>query len=111
MKAKIKPRINDYRLLMLMGKRKEIPICKDCNQLSHGMPVDLDKDVEMLLKRCFPMSDRVMDEYSEKMLKIINDQHLIINAMRKLRWGMIILFDWVNKMARTSLNKEDKTGS
>jgi len=39
------------RFFFLNKKRKEHPICGKCSQLSHGMPVDLDKDAEMLLKQ------------------------------------------------------------
>lgn len=37
--------------MFLMKKRKEHPICRDCGQMSHGMPDDIDCYAEMLLDR------------------------------------------------------------
>ena len=37
--------------IFLEKKRKEHPVCKDCGQLTHGLPDDIDTYAEMLLKR------------------------------------------------------------
>jgi len=41
----------NYRLMFLQKKRKEHPICGNCSQLSHGMPVDLDDKAEIILQK------------------------------------------------------------
>jgi len=38
-----------FQEMFLKKERKEYPICNNCSQLSHGMPVDLDRWVEFLL--------------------------------------------------------------
>lgn len=43
--------INAYRNLFLNKRRRELKICKNCSQLSHGMPVDLDDCANELLKK------------------------------------------------------------
>jgi len=43
--------MNGYREMFLLGNRCEHPICKNCSQLSHGQPVDLDKYADVLLRR------------------------------------------------------------
>lgn len=43
--------LNKFRNDMLNMKRKEHPICKNCNQLIAGMPVKLDDHTEDILKR------------------------------------------------------------
>jgi len=40
-----------YQEHFLLKRRKGHPICRDCSQLSHGMPADLDKHAEILLER------------------------------------------------------------
>lgn len=40
-----------YQRMFLNKERKEHPICRNCGQLSHGMPDDIDKFAEILLKR------------------------------------------------------------
>lgn len=42
-----------YQYASLEGLRKKHEICKDCSQLSHGMPVDLDKYREELKGKWF----------------------------------------------------------
>lgn len=41
----------EFQERFLLGNRKEHPICKNCSQLSHGQPVDLDKYADILLTR------------------------------------------------------------
>lgn len=41
----------DLQKMFLMKKRKEHPICKNCGQMSHGLPDDIDQFSEELLKR------------------------------------------------------------
>lgn len=43
--------ITSYQLMNLDGDRKLLPICESCSQLSHGMPVDLDKYRKKLRKK------------------------------------------------------------
>lgn len=45
--------IIQYQLMNLDGNRKNHFICKDCSQLSHGMPVDLDKYRNELREKWF----------------------------------------------------------
>ena len=42
---------NRYRIEFLKGNRKDIPFCKDCQQLKYGMPDNIDPYREMLLAR------------------------------------------------------------
>lgn len=44
-------KLKSYQKMFLEGNRKLHPICKDCGQLSHGMPDDIDKFKEILLKK------------------------------------------------------------
>ena len=41
----------NYQKMFLRKERKKHKICRGCSQLSHGMPVDLDKHAYELLKR------------------------------------------------------------
>jgi len=41
----------DYQKMFLEKKRKEHPVCRDCGQLSHGLPDDIDAYAEELLKK------------------------------------------------------------
>jgi len=43
--------MKEYRKMFLEGGRKEHPVCKDCGQLTHGMPDNIDKHSEKLLKK------------------------------------------------------------
>ena len=43
--------MNDLRKLFLRKERKSHPICKDCGQLTHGMPDNIDDYAEALLKK------------------------------------------------------------
>lgn len=43
--------MNDLRKLFLMKQRKNHPICKDCGQLTHGMPDNIDDYAEELLEK------------------------------------------------------------
>ena len=43
--------MNDLRKLFLRKERKSHPICKDCGQLTHGMPDNIDDYAEELLKK------------------------------------------------------------
>ena len=45
--------MNDLRKLFLMKERKNHPICKDCGQLTHGMPDNIDDYADELLGRIF----------------------------------------------------------
>lgn len=40
-----------YRIMFLEGRRKEHSVCKDCGQLTHGMPDNIDDYKEQLLKK------------------------------------------------------------
>lgn len=42
-------KMHAYRELFLMKKRKEHPVCRECGQMTHGLPDDIDKHAEMLL--------------------------------------------------------------
>ena len=44
-------KFKNFQLMMLKGKRKNHPICKNCEQLKFGMPVDLDPYSHEILKR------------------------------------------------------------
>ena len=44
-------KLREYQEMFLMKKRKEQPVCKDCGQMSHGLPDDIDGNAETLLKR------------------------------------------------------------
>ena len=37
--------------MFLRNERKKHPICKDCGQMSHGMPDDIDIFADDLLKK------------------------------------------------------------
>ena len=41
----------NYQKMFLKKKRKEHPVCRDCGQMSHGLPDDIDSYAEMLLDR------------------------------------------------------------
>lgn len=41
----------DYQKMFLEKKRKEHPVCKNCGQMSHGMPDDVDDYADILLKK------------------------------------------------------------
>lgn len=43
--------MNDLRKLFLRKERKSHPICKDCGQLTHGMPDNIDNYAEALLSK------------------------------------------------------------
>jgi MoaA/NifB/PqqE/SkfB family radical SAM enzyme len=44
-------RLKSYQMLMLQGYRTNHPICKNCDQLVRGNPVNLDDSAEDILKR------------------------------------------------------------
>ncbi len=44
-------KLHDYQKMFLMKKRKEHPICRECGQLTHGMPDDIDEHAEMLIEK------------------------------------------------------------
>jgi len=44
-------KMKEYHKMFLEGRRKEHPVCKDCGQLTHGMPDNIDKYSEELLKK------------------------------------------------------------
>jgi MoaA/NifB/PqqE/SkfB family radical SAM enzyme len=44
-------KLRDYQKMFLMKKRKEHPICRQCGQLTHGMPDDIDIHALELLNR------------------------------------------------------------
>lgn len=41
----------NYQKMFLKKKRKEHPVCRDCGQMSHGLPDDIDDYAEILLDR------------------------------------------------------------
>lgn len=41
----------DYQVMFLKKKRKHHPVCKDCGQLTHGSPDDIDVYADELLER------------------------------------------------------------
>lgn len=43
--------IKSYQKMFLEGKRKQHSVCKDCGQMSHGMPDNIDKFSSELLKK------------------------------------------------------------
>ncbi|MEA2019847.1 MAG: radical SAM/SPASM domain-containing protein [Campylobacterota bacterium] len=43
--------MNEYRKMFLEDRRKEHPVCKDCGQLTHGMPDNIDPYRKKLLKK------------------------------------------------------------
>jgi hypothetical protein len=43
--------MREYQKMFLEGERKNHPVCKNCGQMSHGMPDDIDKYSGELLKR------------------------------------------------------------
>ena len=44
-------KMKEYQRMFLTGKRKQHPVCKDCAQLTHGMPDNIDKYAQKLLKK------------------------------------------------------------
>ncbi|MBU0923704.1 SPASM domain-containing protein [bacterium] len=44
-------KLRDYQKMFLEGKRKSNPICRNCGQMTHGMPDNIDKFSENILKR------------------------------------------------------------
>jgi len=42
---------NYWKFENLFGHREMLPVCKDCQQLKYGMPVNLDPYAEKILKR------------------------------------------------------------
>lgn len=44
-------KMNEYRKIFLRKERKKIPMCSNCNQLSHGLPDNIDPYASTLLKR------------------------------------------------------------
>lgn len=43
--------LKEYQKMFLKGGRKNHPICKDCGQMSHGMPDNIDSFAEKLLEK------------------------------------------------------------
>lgn len=43
-------KLKEYQTMFLMKKRKGHPVCGNCGQMSHGMPDDIDKYAELLIK-------------------------------------------------------------
>ncbi len=43
--------IHAYQKMFLMKKRKEHLVCRECGQMTHGLPDDIDKHAEMLLNK------------------------------------------------------------
>jgi MoaA/NifB/PqqE/SkfB family radical SAM enzyme len=43
--------IRAYQKMFLMKKRKEHLLCRECGQMTHGLPDDIDKHAEMLLNK------------------------------------------------------------
>jgi len=41
----------EYQKMFLRRQRKEYPMCRECGQLTHGMPDDIDQYADMLLNR------------------------------------------------------------
>jgi radical SAM protein with 4Fe4S-binding SPASM domain len=44
-------KLSEYQKMFLEKKRKGHPVCKDCGQMSHGMPDDVDAFSDELLKK------------------------------------------------------------
>lgn len=44
-------KLHDYQKMFLRKKRKQHPVCRECGQLSHGLPDDIDAYAEILLER------------------------------------------------------------
>jgi MoaA/NifB/PqqE/SkfB family radical SAM enzyme len=44
-------KLKNLQKMFLKTERKQHPICKDCGQMSHGLPDDIDKFAEILLKK------------------------------------------------------------
>jgi MoaA/NifB/PqqE/SkfB family radical SAM enzyme len=44
-------KMQEYQIMFLMKKRKNHSVCRECGQLTHGMPDDIDKYAELLLRR------------------------------------------------------------
>ena len=44
-------KLRDYQKMFLEGKRKSNPICRNCGQMTHGMPDNIDKFSKNILKR------------------------------------------------------------
>ena len=44
-------RLKEYQIMFLMKKRKSHLVCRNCGQMSHGLPDDIDDYAEILLER------------------------------------------------------------
>jgi len=44
-------KMKEYQKMFLRHERKNHPVCKDCGQMSHGMPDDIDAFAEEMLKK------------------------------------------------------------
>ncbi|MDH4128866.1 MAG: radical SAM protein [Spirochaetota bacterium] len=44
-------KMKEYQKMFLRHERKNHPVCKNCGQLTHGLPDDIDKYSDLLLKR------------------------------------------------------------
>jgi len=44
-------KLRSYQKMFLEGNRKSHPVCKDCGQMTHGMPDNIDEFSEDILKR------------------------------------------------------------
>jgi MoaA/NifB/PqqE/SkfB family radical SAM enzyme len=44
-------KMKEYQKMFLRHERKNHPVCKDCGQMSHGMPDDIDAFAEEILKK------------------------------------------------------------
>lgn len=44
-------KMKEYQMMFLEGRRKEHPVCKNCGQLTHGMPDNIDDYKSLLLKK------------------------------------------------------------
>ena len=44
-------KMKEYQKMFLRHERKKHPVCKDCGQMSHGMPDDIDSFADEILKK------------------------------------------------------------
>lgn len=44
-------KMHEYRKMFLMKRRKEHPVCRECGQMTHAMPDDVDAFAEVLLTK------------------------------------------------------------
>lgn len=89
--------LRDIRINHLVNHRMTYPLCKECGQLSHGAPDDIDEHAPIILSRildrpCYQDKKRTFTSYrpEEKLISFSNEKELwnevILLAVESSKW-------------------------